>query len=285
MGNAIRISPGQNLSLNSIDPDADDGLSKENARERIQVLGNELEELQELLSVAGMNGLLIVVQGRDTAGKEGTIKSILDFSSVRTCNVAAFKVPTPLELSHDFLWRIHHSAPAKGAISIFNRSHYEDVLVVRVHEYVPKDVWSKRFEHINSWERLLTDSGTIVLKFMLHISSHEQERRLIDREKEVEKAWKLNVQDWRERELWDQYTEAYEEALTKCSPENAPWFVIPANKKWARDVAVLETIVLTLRPYRQVWLDRLEKIGKAAKEELKAFRTEKQALQKAKRLS
>ncbi len=275
MSNAIRISQNQKLSLKSIDPEASGGLNKEDAKERIQELGNELEELQELLSVSGMNGLLIVFQGRDTAGKEGAIKSVLNFSSVRTCNVAAFKVPTPLELSHDFLWRIHHNAPAKGSISIFNRSHYEDVLVVRVHEFVPKDIWGKRYDHINAWEKLLTDSGTIILKFMLHISFEEQEQQLLDREKEVEKAWKLNVQDWREREYWDKYTEAYEDALTMCSPESAPWFVIPANKKSARDVAILETIVETLRPYKKSWLQRLEAIGAKAKEELRVFREEK----------
>ncbi len=276
MSNAIRISQNQKLSLNSIDPEADGGLNKEDAKRRIQELGNEFEELQELLSVSAVNGLLLVFQGRDTAGKEGAIKTVLRNSSVRTCHVAAFKVPTALELSHDFLWRIQHHAPAKGAISIFNRSHYEDVLVVRVHDFVPKDVWSKRYDHINAWERMLTDSGTIILKFMLHISFEEQEQRLLDREGEVEKAWKLNVQDWREREFWNEYTNAYEDALTKCTPESAPWLVIPANKKWARDVAILETIVETLRPYKKSWLQRLESMGAKAKEELKLFREAKQ---------
>ncbi|MEQ1933735.1 MAG: PPK2 family polyphosphate kinase, partial [Fimbriimonadaceae bacterium] len=192
--------------------------------------------------------------------------------NAQSTRVAPFKVPTPIELAHDYLWRIHHQTPGKGETVIFNRSHYEDVLVVRVHEFVPKEVWSKRYEHINNWEKLLTDSGTVVLKFMLHISKETQEKRLKERELELEKAWKLSAGDWKEREFWDAYGEAYEDAATKCSTDNAPWHIVSADHKWHRNLAITEAIVEALRPLAPGWRTKLEEIGAKAKEELAAYR-------------
>jgi PPK2 family polyphosphate:nucleotide phosphotransferase len=186
--------------------------------------------------------------------------------------VAPFKVPTPKELSHDYLWRVHAVTPGRGATAIFNRSHYEDVLVVRVHNLVPPGVWEKRYQHINDFERLLCDNGVVIVKFFLHISKDEQERRLLDREKEIEKAWKLNAGDWKEREFWDDYTRAYEVALSNCSTAVAPWHVIPANQKWYRNLAVTETLVEALHEHRGDWKERLEEMSAKAKAELEAYR-------------
>lgn len=268
-----RIDPGKKAALSSIDPQDDSGLTREDAEPRVEALGRELTDLQELLYAAGQHGLLIVLQGRDTAGKDGTIRHLLNFMNAQGTAIAPFKVPTPKEIAHDFLWRVHMVTPGKGESVIFNRSHYEDVLVVRVHDLAPKDVWSQRYEHINRFEKLLADSNTIVLKFMLHISKEEQEERLLAREQDTAKAWKLAVRDWQEREFWDAYTDAYEDALTKCSTDHAPWQVVPANKKWFRNLAITETIVETLRPYRDGWVERLEMIGEKAKAELAAYRS------------
>lgn len=263
------------VRLADYDPDKHNGISKEEGLRRTEELGLELSELEDLLFYAGQHGLLIVLQGRDTSGKDGTIRRILDFSNAQSCRVESFKVPTPEELSHDFLWRVHQKVPGRGALTIFNRSHYEDVLVVRVHNLVPESVWRRRYEHIRNFERLLTDNSTILLKFFLHISKSEQEQRLLEREKETEKAWKLSVGDWKERELWDDYTAAYEEALQRCSTPEAPWYLVPADQKWFRNLAILEKIVETLRPYRDLWMKDLEKIGAGAKAELAAYRAAK----------
>jgi polyphosphate kinase 2 (PPK2 family) len=178
---AIRIKPQQKVELAKIDPSEKGGLDKQQAEQLLEQLGERLGELLELLFAAGSHGLLVVLQGRDAPGKDGSIRRILHCSNVQTTRVASFKVPTELELSHDFLWRVHQVAPAKGGVTLFNRSHYEDVLVVRVHDLAPKEVWEKRYEHINAFERLLVDSGTIIVKFMLHIDLDEQEQRLLER--------------------------------------------------------------------------------------------------------
>lgn len=258
--------------LADYDPNHPRAIDKKEALRRIEELGQELAELEDLLFYSGRHALLILLQGRDTSGKDGAIRRILDFSNAQSCRVEAFKAPTQEELAHDFLWRVHRKVPGRGEITLFNRSHYEDVLVVRVHNLVPEEVWRKRYEHIHHFERLLTDSGTILLKFFLHISKEEQEKRLLDREKETEKAWKLSVGDWKERELWDEYTPAYEEALYRCSSPEAPWHVVPADQKWFRDLAILDKIVETLRPYRHGWLKSLESIGAKAMDELAAYR-------------
>lgn len=258
--------------LRQIDSRQDAGMEKEEALAKTLELGEELDELQELMYAAGQNGLMLVLQGRDTAGKDGAMRGLSRFVSIQGVHVASFKAPTPEELAHDYLWRIHQHTPAKGQISILNRSHYEDVLIVRVHNFVPKEVWSKRYDQINEFEELLAENGAIIVKFCLHISKEEQEERLLAREADVTKSWKLNVGDWREREFWDDYTDAYNAALSQCSPDHAPWYVIPSDRKWFRDLAITETLVETLRPFKQVWLKRLESVGEKAKAELAAMR-------------
>lgn len=269
----VQVVEGADFDLRKVDPTYCAGLEKERADEIERELGKKLSDLTELLCAAASNALLIVVQGRDTAGKDGLINGILEHINVPYCSVASFKVPTPIELAHDFLWRIHAATPGKGSIGIFNRSHYEDVLVVRVHEIVPEAVWRKRYDMINHFEHLLAESGVIIVKFMLDITKDEQEKRLLAREQEVEKAWKLNVGDWKEREHWDEYTEAYQEALRQCSPAHARWHVVPANKKWFRDLAVMQTLVDVLEPYRDKWLAKLQKVGEEAKAALLEYRS------------
>jgi PPK2 family polyphosphate:nucleotide phosphotransferase len=260
------------VKLRDFDPEFDAGLNKETGAEKLKQLSAELTRLQELLYAAGQHSVLIVLQGRDTSGKDGTIKSVMGPLNSLGCQVASFKVPTEKELAHDFLWRIHQQTPGKGEITIFNRSHYEDVLVVRVHKIVPDKVWRSRYVHINDFEKLLAESNTIVLKFYLHISKEEQEKRLLERAEDPEKYWKLSVGDWKEREHWNDYTRAYEEALNQCSTPHAPWFVVPANKKWFRNLAIAEAIVNALKPYERQWRSRLEKIGQKEKAEIEAYR-------------
>lgn len=258
--------------LRKIDPKQDGGLTKEEGGAKTQELGEKLDELQELMYAAGTHGLLIVLQGRDTAGKDGAMRGLSRFLPIHGAHVASFKAPTPEELAHDYLWRIHKHMPAKGQITILNRSHYEDVLVVRVHNFVPKEVWSKRYDQINEFEELIAENGTIIVKFCLHISPEEQEERLLAREADPIKAWKLNVGDWKERAYWDDYTDAYNAVLTKCNPSHAPWHVLPSDRKWFRDLAITETLVEALRPYRSEWLKKLESIGEKAKAELAEYR-------------
>jgi PPK2 family polyphosphate:nucleotide phosphotransferase len=211
---------------------------------------------------AGAGGILIVLQGLDTAGKDGTIKHVMASFNPIGCRVESFKIPTPIEQAHDFLWRVHLVTPPRGMISIFNRSHYEDVLVTRVHNLVPQRVWESRYTHINNFEALLTDSGTTILKFFLYISKEEQRQRLLAREADRDKAWKLSTADWPEHDLYDQYTSAYEDALARCTTRQAPWYIVPANHKWHRNLAISRTIVDTLEPSRRIWQKDLEKRGR-----------------------
>ena len=273
---AIKVDGKTPHIFGEIDPGMDSGLEKEAARARFAELGTELRELQTLLYAAGDHSLLIVLQGRDTSGKGGAIRKVFDYVNPQGCRTESFKVPTAQELAHDFLWRCHKVTPERGMISVFDRSHYEDVLVVRVHGLVPEEQWRRRYEHINNWERLLADSNTIIVKFCLHISKEEQEERLLAREQEVEKAWKLAVGDWKERERWDDYTAAYDEALHRCSTPYAPWYVVPADRKWYRDLAIADTIVQTLRPFRAPWLKVLEEMGETAKSEIRDYRAAKE---------
>ena len=266
------VSPESKVDLSDIDPSKTSGLTKLEAEEKLVKLGEKLRDLQELHFAAGENPLLLVLQGCDTSGKDGTIRNIMKFMNPQSTRVASFKVPTPIEMAHDFLWRIHQQTPGKGETVIFNRSHYEDVLVVRVHDYVAKDVWKKRYETINEFEESLTESGTIVLKFFLYISKDEQEKRLIERQNDPRKAWKLSVGDWKERELWDSYIGAYEDALSKCSTKGAPWHIIPANQKWFRDLAVVETILEALKPYEAIWQAKLDAIGTKAIAEIAEYK-------------
>ena len=275
MSFAPKLTGTQPIKLSDIDPEENAGLNKETGEAKAQKLSAELTRLQELLYAAGQHSVLIVLQGLDTSGKDGTIKAVMGPLNSLGCNVASFKIPTAEELAHDFLWRIHKQTPGKGEITIFNRSHYEDVLVVRVHKIVSDAVWGARFDHINAFEKLLADSNTIVLKFYLHISKDEQQQRLLEREQDTTKYWKLSAGDWKEREHWDDYTAAYEDALNRCSAPHAPWFVIPANKKWFRNLAVAEAIVSALKPYEQQWMARMEEVGKKAKAEIEEFRRPK----------
>jgi len=255
---AWKVEEGSKVKLKDYDPDyIDKHTDPALARAELVKLCEELGELQEMLAAAQHHSLLVVLQGMDTSGKDGTIRHVLSQVNPQGCEVHSFKGPTNRELAHDFLWRIHRGAPGRGIITIFNRSHYEDVLVVRVHNLVPEKVWSRRYAAINNFERLLAQNGMIILKFYLHISNQEQERRLLARQKDKTKAWKLSAADWAERQYWGAYQEAYEEALSKCSTDEAPWYIVPANKKWYRDLLVARTLVHTLRPYKEQWLDKL----------------------------
>ncbi|MBI3945191.1 MAG: polyphosphate kinase 2 family protein [Armatimonadetes bacterium] len=265
MGYAHRVDGERKIHLKDFDPHGHADVGREEAEEKTARLCEEMTELQEMLYAASQHSVLIVLQGRDTSGKDGTIRKVTGPLNAQGCGVSSFKVPTSEELAHDFLWRVHAKAPARGQIRIFNRSHYEDVLVVRVHQLVPEKAWRARYDHINRFEELLTDSGAIILKFYLHISRKEQEQRLLEREQDPTKSWKLSTSDWQEREYWGAYTEAYEDAISRCSTSHAPWHIVPADRKWFRNLAVAETIVEALRPCKKGWLAHLEEIGRREK--------------------
>ena len=238
-----RVVPGSKVQLATWDPADDGGLTK--GKEADRLLARDIErmfEAQERLYAEGRRALLVVLQAMDTGGKDGTIKNVFSGVNPTGCRVTSFKAPSEEELAHDFLWRIQKAVPRYGEIGIFNRSHYEDVLVVRVRELVPESVWRGRYERINRFEKDLVDSGIQVLKFFLHISKDEQKERLEARLADKDKLWKFNVGDLAERKRWDEYQEAYAEALTRCSTEWAPWIVVPANRKWYRNLVVARAI-------------------------------------------
>jgi PPK2 family polyphosphate:nucleotide phosphotransferase len=271
---ARRIDGSRRIRLDDIDPADTQGWQKDDGVEHVAKLGAELSELENLLTYAGTHALLVVLQGRDASGKDGAIRKILEFTNVQQAYVHPFKVPTDEERAHDFLWRAHAAVPRRGYMALFNRSHYEDVLAARVHTIVAPEIWKGRYDHINAFERLLIDADVIVLKFYLHISAEEQYERLRAREKDPRTAWKLNPADWREVPLWDDFTEAYQDVLARCANRDAPWYLVPADKKWFRNLAVIERIVLTLRPYRKVWLDTLKQMGKSAMKEIRELRSQ-----------
>jgi PPK2 family polyphosphate:nucleotide phosphotransferase len=272
---ARRLDGARRIRLDDVDPADTQGIEKDDGLKRVEKLGRELSELENLLTYAGTHALLVVLQGRDASGKDGTIRKILEFSNIQQSYVHPFKVPTEEERAHDFLWRAHKAVPRRGHVALFNRSHYEDVLAARVHKLVPEPIWKERFAHINAFERLIVkDSDVIVLKFYLHISAGEQYDRLRAREEDPRTAWKLNPEDWREVPLWDEFTEAYEDVLSRCSTREAPWYLVPADKKWFRNLAVMERLVLALRPYQKVWLDTLKEIGKTRMKEIRALRAQ-----------
>ncbi len=244
-----RIPPKSKINLKDFDPNDTslfDGGKKE-AKAAMVELNQKLSELQELLYAEGKHKLLIILQAMDTGGKDGTIRSVFEGVNPQGVKVASFKTPTALELSHDYLWRIHQHTPARGEVVIFNRSQYEDVLVVRVHSLVPEEVWSKRYEHINAFERMLCDEGTTILKFYLHIDLKEQAKRFLARVEDPTKQWKFNPGDLSERERWNEYMQAYEDMLNRTSTAWAPWYVIPANKKWYRNWLIAKIVVKTLK--------------------------------------
>jgi PPK2 family polyphosphate:nucleotide phosphotransferase len=227
--------------------------------------------MHNLLYGAAHQGLLIALQGLDTAGKDGSVKHLMQGLNPIGCDIASFKQPTAAELAHDFLWRIHKRTPALGGVTIFNRSHYEDVLVVRVHELVPKSVWEQRYAQINDFERRLAGTGTIIVKFYLHISKKEQRARLLEREREPAKAWKLSVSDWKERERWKAYREAYEDAISRCGTKGAPWTIVHADKKWYRNYILTQTLIERLEPYAKAWSAELAERGEQALEEIRGY--------------
>lgn len=245
---SFRVAPGTTVDLRSHDPrdtgDFDGG--KDEGQEAHDALCSRLETLQDLLYADGRRKLLVVLQAMDTGGKDGTIRHVFRHTNPQGVHVAGFKRPTEEELAHDYLWRVHPHTPASGHISIFNRSHYEDVLVVRVHDLVPEERWRRRYDHINAWEQQLVDEGTTVRKFFLHISKEEQAERLQSRIDTPEKQWKFEKGDLAEREHWADYQAAYEEVLGRTSTESAPWYVIPADRKWFRNLAVSQVLVDTL---------------------------------------
>jgi PPK2 family polyphosphate:nucleotide phosphotransferase len=265
---------GRKVRLGDISAEPPKGMTRAKAEKRFAALGRELFELQDAMWGARVNGVLVVLQGRDSAGKDGTIKHVAGCLNPRGVSVTSFGVPTTEEREHDFLWRVHKHAPRRGEFALFNRSHYEDVLVVRVHDLAPKKLWQQRYGHIRDFEELLAEHGTIVLKYFLHISRDEQEERLLEREKEPETAWKLNPNDWKEREHWDEYTAAYEDAISKTAAPHAPWIIVPANSKWYRNLVVAESIVDTLREHRKNWDKKLQEMGRAGRAGLEAYRAQ-----------
>lgn len=272
MKGITRVEGEQKVELKELDPGDTGSISRPEAEEKTQALLTELAVLQDLLYAAQETAVLIVLQGLDTAGKDGSIQHVMGVMNPQSCRVASFKVPTPIEAAHDFLWRVHAETPGRGSVTIFNRSHYEDVLVVRAHQLVPELVWRSRYDKINAFEKLLTDADTIVIKYFLHISNEEQKKRLIEREQDPTKAWKLSPVDWKERELWDQYQKAYEDAINRCSTKTAPWYVVPADHKWYRNLVLAETLVEALRPHRKSWETRLKTIGTEELKNLRAMR-------------
>jgi PPK2 family polyphosphate:nucleotide phosphotransferase len=241
------VKPSRNVRLSRHDPDDTAGFKdKERAAEQLARNIQRLADLQHRFYAENQRALLVVFQAMDAAGKDGTIRQVMSGLNPQSCRVTSFKAPTADELDHDYFWRIHHAVPARGEIGIFNRSHYEEVLIVRVRNLVPKSVWSKRYAQINDFERLLTDNGVVIRKFFLHISKDEQRERMKARLHNPQKNWKFNPGDLAERQHWGDYQRAYEDALSQCSPQRAPWFIIPANKKWFRNLAVSSILVETL---------------------------------------
>lgn len=242
-----RVSQGDKIRLSKIDPDDTGGASKKKACKLFADLRGEISLLQERLFAEHQRSLLILFQAMDTGGKDGALKALCSGLNPAGLEVARFQAPTQAELDHDFLWRAHKVTPTKGMIGIWNRSHYEDVLVVRVHKLVAKKVRKARYGQIKSFEKILGENGTTIVKFMLHISKDEQKKRLQARIENPKKRWKFSPADLKERALWDDYQEAYEDAINCCATDDAPWYVVPANQKWARDLAIVEVVLRVLK--------------------------------------
>ncbi len=243
----FRVEAGTKVNLSKIDAGyKGKHESHKHALPEIEAFSNKLHDLQYLMYAEGKRSLLICLQAMDAAGKDGSINHVLSAMNPQGCYVRGFKIPSKEEAAHDFLWRYHNETPAKGQVAIFNRSYYEDILVVRVHDLVPKSCWSKRYELINDFEKLLHDNGTHILKFYLHIDLDEQLKRFKVRIDDPNRHWKISDGDYSERKFWPQYTEAFEDAISKCSTEHAPWFIIPSNHKWFRNLAISKIVSKTL---------------------------------------
>lgn len=245
----VTTKPGQKIRLAKIDPGDTGDLKKEVAVTQLNELRQKISERQEILYAEHHRSVLLIFQAMDTGGKDGAVKNLCTGLDPAGLQIHSFKVPSLEELDHDFLWRIHKAAPAKGMIGIWNRSHYEDVLVARVHKLVSKKVWKARYDQINAFENILTENGTTIVKFMLHISKEEQKERLEARLKDPQKWWKFNPGDLKERALWEKYQEAYEDAINHCSTACAPWHIVPADRKWARNVAVADHLLRVLKEF------------------------------------
>jgi PPK2 family polyphosphate:nucleotide phosphotransferase len=244
----LSVTPGRPVKLKKIDPAATPGCgSKEKALEELPGMLDELRALQYRLFAENKRAVLVVLQAMDAAGKDGLVRGVFSGLNPQGCSVTPFKAPSPEDLDRDFLWRIHKAVPPKGEIGVFNRSHYEDVLVVRVHGLVPPEVWRDRYDQINAFEKLLTANGVTIVKFFLHIGRDEQKQRLLDRLDNPERNWKFSEADLEERKFWDDYQAAYEDALGRCSTPRAPWHVIPSDRKWYRNWAVAHILLHTLR--------------------------------------
>jgi len=247
----LRVEPGRRIKLHRVATDATPGV-KDKA-EAVQDLADMLPELRKLqyrLYAENRRSVVVVLQAMDAGGKDGVVRHVFSGFNPQGCRVTDFKAPSTTELDHDFLWRIHRAMPPYGEIGVFNRSHYEDVLIVRVHELVPEDVWRPRYAQINAFERYLADNGVAILKFFLHISREEQTRRLLDRIEDPERNWKLSPADAEERKYWDDYQRAYEDVLHECSAPCAPWYVIPSDHKWYRNWAIARVLLAHLRDMR-----------------------------------
>ena len=249
MAQPLTVSPGTKIRLKDFDPRYADGKkwTKETSVDKIAQNTEISRQLAYRLYAENRRAILLVLQGMDTAGKDGTIRTVMTGLNPQSCQIVPFKQPSHKELDHDFLWRIHQAVPRRGNIGIFNRSHYEDVLVVRVHSLVPKSEWKGRYDRINDFEKLLTEGGTTIVKCFLHISKDEQRERLQKRLDNPDKRWKFSKADIDERKLWDDYQRAYEDALTYCNTEHAPWHIIPSDRKWYRNMTVSGILLKTLK--------------------------------------
>ncbi len=257
------VQPDMKVKLSEWDPNDTSEFKggKEQGQAEIEKLNHRLEELQELLFAEHRHKVLIVLQAMDTGGKDGAIRHVFEGVNPQGTRVANFKAPTAEELDHDYLWRVHRQVPAKGELVIFNRSHYEDVLVVRVHNLVPREVWETRFDQINEFEEMLAETGTTILKFYLHIDKDEQKERLQARLDDPNKHWKFRLGDLEERKLWSEYMQAYEDVLKKTSTDAAPWFIVPANHKWYRDLVISTILVNTLEGLKMKYPESAENLA------------------------
>jgi PPK2 family polyphosphate:nucleotide phosphotransferase len=272
----FRVQPGSKVSLDKIDPSFKDKHENgDSAKEETAKYAEKLRDLQYLMYAEDKRSLLICLQAMDAGGKDGTIKHVLGAMNPMGCQVQSFKVPSPEEASHDYLWRIHKAAPGTGRVAVFNRSQYEDVIVPRVHKLAPPDLWPRRYLEINNFEKHLADNGTHILKFFLHISKDEQLRRFKERLDDPTKQWKINESDYTEREYWDKYMEAYERALSECSTEHAPWFIVPSNHKWFRNLVVSQIVVELLEGLKMKFPPPKVDLKKIAQQYHQAEKSEK----------
>jgi PPK2 family polyphosphate:nucleotide phosphotransferase len=271
---SLRADGSRQFRLAEVDPAETSGLDERQAEERLAELTTTLRELQELLFSAERNGILVILQGMDAAGKDVTIGNVFAASDPASCRIAAFKQPTPDEEAHHFLWRFDCATPARGELVIFDRSYYEEVVRPQVHHELPDDAIAHRFEHINAFERLLGEEDLLVLKFFLHVSEPTQRRRLEDRQANPETAWKISASDWQERRHWDDYMTAYEATINASASPDAPWFVVPSDHQWFHNLAVAEALVSHLEPYRDAWIEARDERGAEQRAEAEAARQE-----------